>query len=112
MKRTLIAATAALLMTTAAHAGDASCYGNVSVGPEWSVINGENDDTFCQFKTQSTIGQRILRKYRTAQLANWVYRSMAMSAGKAPIKTTTCTVALGQSPSCRFASSATEEQRQ
>jgi hypothetical protein len=63
MKRTVIAATAALLMTTTAHAGSIECTGVVKVGPEWTTVVGDEGSyapTACRFKTASQLGRRIL----------------------------------------------------
>ena len=66
MKR-LIAAAALVLLATAAHAGDNSCFGLLVVGPQFGTAihtganNSPPNSNVCRFKTASPLGQRILR---------------------------------------------------
>jgi hypothetical protein len=61
MKWTIMTIAAALLMTTAVHAGSNFCEGTVKVGSDWTTVVA-NDDTEngCRFKTSSKLGSRIL----------------------------------------------------
>jgi hypothetical protein len=67
MRHLLQTASALVMLTSAAAAGDNSCAGKVTVGPEWTTVPCDNYSdaaprTFARFKTKSKLGHRILRK--------------------------------------------------
>jgi hypothetical protein len=78
MKRLLIVAGAAILLTTSAHAGSNTCQGLIHIGHPWSIINQDElrklnpgdvvED--CRFLTDSKIGKHILSICNEGQFCN------------------------------------------
>ncbi|HVG51655.1 MAG TPA: hypothetical protein VM867_08485 [Xanthobacteraceae bacterium] len=66
--RTILLVTAAVLTSTAAHAGSNACEGIVTIGPEWTIVESEHKPadgyyaTGCKFRTQTKLGKRVLKE--------------------------------------------------
>jgi hypothetical protein len=63
MKRFLLAASTALLLSTSAYAGSNQCVGTVKTLPDWGAGNWAaiiTDGIGCQFKVRSKVGRKIL----------------------------------------------------